>query len=765
MAKIGRNQPCPCGSGTKFKKCCGAYDKTSPPRALNPRMDAAIAQKIREMNAREQQRQKQQGLGRGIVSWETGTGHRMVAVANRVHWSASWKTFHDFLRHFLIEKLGKEWWKAEVAKAQDERHPIVRWYEQAIADSKKHGVKQGDVYVSPMTGAQRAFLNLAYNVYLIAHHADGAISDTVVSSYIDKLKSTRTDDFVGKLFETYAAAAFLKAGFTLEYEDEANGGSSHVEFVATYPATNKKFSVEVKTRNRSKEEEGPVDDVKRLRVGNKLNKALAKTAAYTRVVMIEINVPDIVRSRDLRGWPQAALDQVRHVERLSAPDGSQKASAYVLVTNHAFHSNLDAVDVGAQVLATGCGIPDFGPDVALPGYKAVLESRERHSEMFALLDSMKAHYEIPSTFDGENPELAFLPPSEVPRLKFGETYRIPKPDGTEVLGRLYEATVMEKDKKVFGAYETQAGEHVIATTPVSDAELAAWRRHPDTFFGEVRHVGGSAETFLDLCDFFYGSYENTPRERLLELLKGARDFAALKELPQEELAIIYCERTAHAAFTQVSANKPQPVGILAYGSLISDPREEIAGATLSTKDCTTPFNVEYARSSNKRKGAPTLVPVTEGGARVRAKIFLLNVSVEEATNRLWRREIDAVGSGRTYDPLKNPGVDKVIVERLLDFQGVGVVIYTKICANLHDHDGAKLAQLAIESAKRLDNGRDGISYLAAAKRNGVETPLSGLYEQEILRQLGAADLEDALCKVRNQDTAQRLKPAEQSLSQ
>ena len=24
--KIGRNDPCPCGSGKKFKKCCGAND-------------------------------------------------------------------------------------------------------------------------------------------------------------------------------------------------------------------------------------------------------------------------------------------------------------------------------------------------------------------------------------------------------------------------------------------------------------------------------------------------------------------------------------------------------------------------------------------------------------------------------------------------------------------------------------------------------------------------------------------------------------------
>lgn len=24
IQKVGRNQPCPCGSGRKFKKCCGA---------------------------------------------------------------------------------------------------------------------------------------------------------------------------------------------------------------------------------------------------------------------------------------------------------------------------------------------------------------------------------------------------------------------------------------------------------------------------------------------------------------------------------------------------------------------------------------------------------------------------------------------------------------------------------------------------------------------------------------------------------------------
>jgi hypothetical protein len=45
------------------------------------------------------------------------------------------------------------------------------------------------------------------------------------------------------------------------------------------------------------------------------------------------------------------------------------------------------------------------------------------------------------------------------------------------------------------------------------------------------------------------------------------------------------------------------------------------------------------------------------------------------------------------------------------------------------------------------NGQDGISYLMRAKENGIVTPLSGAYEEEIKRRLNATDLEEALRKV------------------
>jgi hypothetical protein len=515
-------------------------------RALSRRrpnkLDEDFGRLLRAKFAERAQREKQQGRGKPIIS-NLFNEHRFVAVGGSVHFSKKWTTFHDFLRDYFIKKIGVDWYKTELSKPDDERHPIVRWYEHALRDARRTATKVGTVYSAPMTGAIRAFLNLAYNIYLIAHHANVEGANELLETVLTKLRSQRSDDFIGKLFETYAAAAFLKAGFKIEYEDESKGGDSKVEFVATYPKSGNKFSVEVKARNRSQSEDGPNDDVKRLRVASKLNKALAKKARYTRVVMIEVNVPDVITD-PAKGWPQAALSQIRHAETMDPPDGSEKPSAYVVVTNHAFHNNLDDVTAGTQAMAAGCRIPDFGPDIAFGSLKDLLDCEERHAEMFALMDSMRAHYEIPSTFDGENPELAFGTDKDLPKLKFGDWYLIPDRDGVEVRGRLREAAVIEDKKLVMGGYETAHGRHIMASTPLSDVEMVAYRRHPETFFGEVRQVPHQSKNWLDLAKFFYTSYKNTPREKLLQWMKAWRDFEELSKLSQRDLAIAYCERIA-----------------------------------------------------------------------------------------------------------------------------------------------------------------------------------------------------------------------------
>ncbi len=194
------------------------------------------------------------------------------------------------------------------------------------------------------------------------------------------------------------------------------------------------------------------------------------------------------------------------------------------------------------------------------------------------------------------------------------------------------------------------------------------------------------------------------------------------------------------------------IGILAYGSLIEEPGKEIEPLIRERrKSIETPFAIEFARKSSTRDDAPTVVPVDSGGCRVEATILVLKagVSLEKAEDLLWRRETRNECSDKHYSAPSKPGPNKMIVERLENFAGIDVVLYTKLGANITDLSAAKLAKLAIESAKANagKTGKDGISYLMSVKRQGISTPLMPGYEDEILRETGTSSLEGALSKI------------------
>lgn len=189
------------------------------------------------------------------------------------------------------------------------------------------------------------------------------------------------------------------------------------------------------------------------------------------------------------------------------------------------------------------------------------------------------------------------------------------------------------------------------------------------------------------------------------------------------------------------------IGILAYGSLLSDPGEEIAACKVGIiENVETPFPIEFARSSDSRGGAPTLVPV-EAGARVHGQIILVDASIEDATNMLYRREIHQVGSGRIYKEPKPEFKKSVRVKMLADFYEVKKVLYTHLSQTIEPVTAETLARRAVESVARADTGKDGITYLIDAKGYGIRTAISDAYEAEILRITGAASLEDALSQL------------------
>lgn len=186
------------------------------------------------------------------------------------------------------------------------------------------------------------------------------------------------------------------------------------------------------------------------------------------------------------------------------------------------------------------------------------------------------------------------------------------------------------------------------------------------------------------------------------------------------------------------------IGILAYGSLIDDPGCEIRATIIRKIVCTTPFEVEYARQSTNRSNAPTLVPF-EKGARVSGSILVVDMSLREAKDRLYRREINKVCcKSRTYSEPRADNTKAVRIKTIRDLKGIDLVIYASLLANIEDLSAAKLACLAIQSARNRSDGRDGISYLMNARSAGISTPLSDAYETEILSVTNTPSLKDAL---------------------
>ena len=202
-------------------------------------------------------------------------------------------------------------------------------------------------------------------------------------------------------------------------------------------------------------------------------------------------------------------------------------------------------------------------------------------------------------------------------------------------------------------------------------------------------------------------------------------------------------------------NKKYVLGILAFGSLIDNPGKEISELETNRIKCETPFNVEFARISSTRGNAPTLIPVEDGGKKVKADIIVLksDTNIESAKSILWRRESHKINSTEIYTHTDNPGENKVVIRILPDFSNVQTVLYTSIGKNIEQPITAELlASYAINSilSKAGQMEKDGLRYLLMAKRNGIITGLSVDYEKHILLKTNTTTLEQAIEKLDRQ---------------
>jgi hypothetical protein len=518
MSKIGRNEQCPCGSGIKYKRCHGC--------------DASVAlmtdKAIARSEAHRIQRQRQQGLGKPIISAEFG-GQRLVAVKNRLLHSKRWLTFQDFLFDYIGAALGSSWGNEELKRPPDARHPVVTWYVKACDYRKTLKKETNKVHTAPMTGAIAAFLHLAYDLYALDHNAE------LQQKLIARLRNH--DQFNGARYEVFVAAKFVRAGFDIAFENEDDRNTRHCEFVATYRATGKRFSVEAKRR------EG-----RRPRIGSLFNDAISKHADHERVIFIDMNMRDEAKDSSLPRFLNDARQRIRAFEGQPLK-GLARPASYVFLTNAPWDLNSDGPVSRAVCLAEGFQIPDFKFDKA-SDLRRLIQAREAHIEMHNLLKSLHEHSEVPSTFDGELPAYAFNP--EAHRILIGNGYLFPDESGVERPAKVTSAVVVENERKVLLGVEFDNGESAICSGPLSADEIESWRRHPDTFFGVVGQRTTRADSPIEFYDFWLESFNRLSKSRLLEVMSQHPDFEHLKTLSQPELASIYAERMTYAALQSAS---------------------------------------------------------------------------------------------------------------------------------------------------------------------------------------------------------------------
>lgn len=64
---------------------------------------------------------------------------------------------------------------------------------------------------------------------------------------LSRLKKPGT--FQGARYELFATASMIRAGFEIEFEDERDGSSGHVELVAVHSGTGQRIAIEAKSRH------------------------------------------------------------------------------------------------------------------------------------------------------------------------------------------------------------------------------------------------------------------------------------------------------------------------------------------------------------------------------------------------------------------------------------------------------------------------------------------------------------------------------------
>lgn len=331
--KVGRNDSCPCGSGKKFKKCC--LNEAPRPITVVPQDLVEETQRhLRMHQTRLRNHADRHGHVREAIH-TTFQGRKFVAVGSTLHYSRPerpWRTFHDFLMEYVARSLGREWATAQQARNQGERHPVFEMFEGWWAFQRQHenDPDVDGVVHAPWTGSVASLATLAYDLFTVGDNAQ--LQERLL------VRLRHPDQYQGARYELFVIAACVRAGFSVEYEDENDRSRKHPELVATHKATGLQVAIEAKSRHRPgvlgfKAPAAAPKDGHRARIRSLLFDALKKKPGRPYVIFVDVNLPGPAGNEDCRRW----VREVGQETLPSIPLELLRTANVVLCTNVTFH--------------------------------------------------------------------------------------------------------------------------------------------------------------------------------------------------------------------------------------------------------------------------------------------------------------------------------------------------------------------------------------------------------------------------------------------
>lgn len=351
QAKLGRNDPCACGSGRKFKKCCldrretvisipsGQREIPELPPGLTLEELTPLTPEHREMIRDFTERSQRAHFGPPDLIRTPFKGWIMRAFGGTITWRKPTETFHEFCVWVVKKTFGREWYAAQLALPADERHAVARWYEDYVELTKRNTPadhKSGELVDTIPSGATQELILFGRDLLYLTQL--GKLPDSLL-----KRLCHRTE-FQGAWYEVRVASALVHGGFDIEWLDKKS--ESHCELTARHSFDGEKFAVEAKSKRRPGllNEAGESSEDLKVKAHRNFRDALGKdTQGLPLLVFVDVNMPLDESFEDAAGrWAQHMAD---YIGPLGTSPSEPAKFAYAVCTNFSYHHlGADLVD-------------------------------------------------------------------------------------------------------------------------------------------------------------------------------------------------------------------------------------------------------------------------------------------------------------------------------------------------------------------------------------------------------------------------------------